>query len=168
MATSTKTTEDFDASLASPPSAFSRMPTQHRASVLVWVQLLRSYTKAQQKMSHVLSRHGLTSPQFDVLATLHRGEGLMQQELATRLLVTKGNICGVLDRLEAAGRIERRPDPEDRRTNCIYLTEKGRQVFAETLPDHHAHIYEMMAGFDAEQIKTLQSLLQTLESRADE
>ena len=168
MATSTEIPEDFNASLASPPSAFSQMPAQHRTSVLVWVQLLRSYTKAQQKMSHVLGRHGLTSPQFDVLATLHRGEGLMQQELAVRLLVTKGNICGVLDRLEAAGRIERRPDPDDRRTNCIYLTEKGRQVFAETLPDHHAHIHELMAGFDAEQIQTLQSLLQTLESRAEE
>ena len=78
-------------------------------------------------MSQVFSRHGLTGPQFDVLATLHRGEGIMQQELAARMLVTKGNVTGVVDRMEALGWIERRPDPEDRRVNRLYLTEaEGR------------------------------------------
>ena len=141
---------------------------EQAASLRAWVQLLRTYTKAQQRMSHVFKSHGLTSPQFDVLATLHHGEGLMQQELAARLLVTKGNICGVLDRLESAGHIERRSDPEDRRTNCIFLTESGRKIFAEVIPAHHTGVYELMSGFSPDEKKTLQRLLKTLETRSED
>jgi len=133
--------------------------TQHKT----WVQFLRTYTKAQQRMSHVFRRHGLTPSQFDVLATLHRGEGLMQQELAERLLVTKGNICGVLDRLEAVQWIERRPDPEDRRTNRIYLMEAGRNIFAEVSPDHQAVIHEIMDNLQMEEMRTLHRLMKALE-----
>ena len=146
----------------------SEPPTpQQSAALRAWVQLLRTYTKSQQRMSHVFKEHGLTSPQFDVLATLHHGEGLMQQELAARLLVTKGNICGVLDRLEAAGHIERRTDPDDRRTNCIYLTDAGRKVFAETIPPHHTGIYELMAGLSPEDTQTLFRLLKIIEERSE-
>ena len=142
-------------------------PTESRTSLKTWVQLLRTYTKVQQRMSHVFRSHGLTSPQYDVLATLHHGEGLMQQELAARLLVTKGNICGVLDRLEAAQWIERRPDPDDRRTNCIYLTEAGRSIFAEVVPAHHAVVQEIMGHLQAEETRTLHLLLKTLEEAAE-
>ena len=102
----------------------------------------------------MFSRHGLTGPQFDVLATLHRGEGIIQQELVARLWVTKGNVTGVVDRMEALGWIERRPDPEDRRVNRLSLTDAGRQKFAEAIPEHHAVIHEVMADFAADEVKT--------------
>ncbi len=143
-------------------------PAETNTSLKTWVQLLRTYTKVQQRMSHVFRSHSLTSPQFDVLATLHHGEGLMQQELAARLLVTKGNICGVLDRLEAAQWIERRSDPDDRRTNRIYLTDSGRKTFAEVVPAHHAIVREIMGHLQAEETQTLHRLLKTLEAAADD
>ena len=150
-----------------PANAEPSEPTiEQRMSLKTWVQLLRTYTKVQQRMSHVFRRHGMTSPQFDVLATLHHGEGLMQQELAARLLVTKGNICGVLDRMEAALWIERRPDPEDRRTNRIYLAEAGKQVFAEVVPEHHALVHEIVRHLQGEEAETLYRLLKTLEEAA--
>ena len=70
-------------------------------------------------------------PQCDVLTTLTEKEGVSQQELAERLYVTKGNISGLLDRLEAAGLVERRAIAADRRQYAIYLTEAGRAVARE-------------------------------------
>ena len=114
-------------------------------------------------MSHVFSHHALTGPQFDVLATLHRGEGIMQQELAARLLVTKGNVTGVLDRMEALGWIERRPDPEDRRANRLYLTDSGKGKLRAAIPEHDAVIQDAMADFGAEEVSTLFRLLRKFE-----
>ena len=81
-------------------------------------------------LTEVLADHGVTLPQFDVLATLWHGEGITQQELAERLLVTKGNVVGLIDRLCGAGLIERRDDPADRRANRLHLTKAGRKRLA--------------------------------------
>src|SRR3954449_10321604 len=92
-----------------------------------WIETVRVSQLGERQVVAVLSRHGLTLPQFDVVATLRFSEGVTQQELAERLLVTKGNVCGVLDRLEGLGWVERRPDPEDRRANRLHLTNAGRR-----------------------------------------
>ncbi|AGA29579.1 MarR family winged helix-turn-helix transcriptional regulator [Singulisphaera acidiphila] len=96
--------------------------------------LFRFHSRLERRMVEVLTVHGLTVPQFDVLATLWHGEGITQQELAERLLVTKGNVVGLIDRISAAGWVERRADPEDRRANRLYLTDAGRQVLAKAQP----------------------------------
>jgi MarR family transcriptional regulator, organic hydroperoxide resistance regulator len=92
----------------------------------IWFRFLR----LRSRMDIVLSEHfktiGLSIPQGDVLATLTEKEGISQQELAIRLYVTKGNISGLLDRLSAAGLVERRMTPGDRRSHAIYLTAEGR------------------------------------------
>ena len=79
-------------------------------------------------MSDGLAAHGMTLAQYDVLMTLCHGNGITQQELAERLLVTKANVVGLIDRVSAAGWVERRPDPEDRRVNRLYLTEAGPEA----------------------------------------
>ena len=58
--------------------------------VRVWVTLARVYTLLDSRLGQCLAAHGLSLSQFDVLATLRHGEGITQQELAERLLVTKG------------------------------------------------------------------------------
>ena len=63
-----------------------------------------------------------------MLTTLSEQEGVNQQELAKRLYVTKGNISGLLDRLEAAGFVERRSLASDRRQYSIHLTDAGRTM----------------------------------------
>ncbi len=62
------------------------------------------------------------------MTTLTEREGVSQQELATRLYVTKGNISGLIDRLAEAGLVERRSTANDRRQHAIYLTEAGRAI----------------------------------------
>ena len=53
-------------------------------------------------------------------------------------MVTKGNVVGLIDRVSTAGWVERRPDPEDRRANRLYLTDAGRKLLAEAWPSQVA------------------------------
>src|SRR4051794_5035802 len=118
-------------------SAISRLPLYESLRDLrrqTWVQLARAFYLIQRRVTLVLAGHDLTLPQFDVLATLRFSEGVSQQELAERLLVTKGNVCGVLDRLERLGWVERRPDPNDGRANRLYFTAARRRQGAPRAP----------------------------------
>lgn len=93
----------------------------------VWFRFLRLETRIRLEIGGRLKGIGLSVPQCDVLTTLTEQEGLSQQDLAQRLYVTKGNISGLIDRLEAAGLVERRSIRGDRRSHAIFLTEAGRK-----------------------------------------
>lgn len=128
-----------------------------------WLLLARIYNRVVRRLGQVLDRHALSMAQFEVLAVLHFGAGITQQELASRLLVTKGNICGMIDRMAASGWVERRPDPGDRRVNRLFLTEAGKHLRAEAVPAHHALIRDLMSGLGGPELQTLHQLLDQLE-----
>ena len=77
-------------------------------AIRVWFRLIRLQSRVQSTVADQLRAIDLSVPQCDVLTTLTEAEGISQQELAQRLYVTKGNISGLLDRLERAGLVERR------------------------------------------------------------
>jgi MarR family transcriptional regulator, organic hydroperoxide resistance regulator len=97
----------------------------------VWFRLIRLEARMQAAVGERLREIGISIPQCDVLTTLTEKEGVSQQELATRLYVTKGNISGLIDRLAEAGLVERRSTASDRRQHAIHLTDAGRAT-AET------------------------------------
>jgi MarR family transcriptional regulator, organic hydroperoxide resistance regulator len=132
-----------------------------------WVQLARTFYRVQRRIVMTLSEHDVTLPQFDVLATLRFSEGVTQQELAARLLVTKGNVCGVLDRLEAMGCVERRADPQDKRANRLHLTTTGRKRVDALLPEHDALILRTLRDVPPADVKILRRLLEQIEVRAE-
>jgi MarR family transcriptional regulator, organic hydroperoxide resistance regulator len=125
--------------------------------------LLRFHTRLERRMAEALAVHGLTLPQFDVLATLWHGEGITQQELAERLLVTKGNVVGLIDRVSAAGWVERRPDPEDRRANRLYLTDAGRELLARSGPCQVALGQKVFGTLTEGELRLMHELLTRLE-----
>ena len=94
----------------------------------VWFRLMRLDARIRLAMTARLKRVGLSIAQCDVLTTLTEREGMSQQDLAQRLYVTKGNISGLIDRLEAAGLVERRSIASDRRSHAIYLTPDGHSA----------------------------------------
>ena len=79
-------------------------------------RMLRTYA------DHKAGQFGVTRAQWIVLARLDRFEGLKQSELAEMLDLQPITLTRLLDRLCANGLIERRPDPNDRRANLLYLT----------------------------------------------
>ena len=92
----------------------------------MWFRLARLSSLGKAVTAEKFAALDLSVPQCDVLTTLTEREGISQQELAQRLYVTKGNISGLLDRLERLGLVERRATPGDRRQYAIALTEAGR------------------------------------------
>lgn len=71
---------------------------------------------------------GVTRPQWRMLVTLSRNEGLNQGALAELLEVEPITLCRMVDRLEEAGLVERRRDPGDRRAWLLYLSDKSRPL----------------------------------------
>lgn len=125
-----------------------------------WLALVNAYQKIEQRLGRVIESAGLTLPQFDVLANLGMTEGITQQELADKLLVTKGNVVGLLDRMESADLVERRPDPRDRRANRVYLTRRGKAALHEAFPAHLGALQECLAEFSSADHQALCRLLE--------
>lgn len=131
-----------------------------RPSVLAWVRLVRVYHKIGRAAAEQLRTYNLSMGQFDVLATVGASGGLTQQELADRLLVTKGNVCQLLDRMERDGLIVR---CSKGRANRVWLTEKGRALYREAVPAHEDLIHAQMAGLSHEEQAELHALLRSLD-----
>lgn len=71
---------------------------------------------------------GVTRPQWRALSAIRRAPGLNQGALAERLDVEPITACRMIDRLEEAGLVERRRDPNDRRAWLIHLTERAEPL----------------------------------------
>jgi DNA-binding MarR family transcriptional regulator len=134
-----------------------------RLEVETWALLVRMMSRLERRLEQPLVRHGLSIPQFDILATLGFEQGITQQELALRLLVTKGNICGMIDRMEASGWVQRKPDSEDRRLNRLYLSRKGKALLAETMPEQQARLKEVMSALEPGELQSLYQFLDRLD-----
>ena len=87
-------------------------------------------SKATQRVSVVFREEFkeccLTPPQFILMAILWKTDGLSQSELSKRTKIDRSTLGGIIDRLEEAECIERKPAPEDRRAHRVWLTGKGR------------------------------------------
>lgn len=135
----------------------------NRKQVLTWLHLARVFARFESIHGTLLRQHAMSVAQFDVLSHVCADPGLSQQELADRLLVTKGNVCGLLDRLGKAGWVERRQAMHDRRINRLYPTETGRELFRQVAPKVEAAIAGQMEILSSLEVDTLLSLLGKLD-----
>ena len=132
--------------------------------MLAWLRMLRVSQKVERDLAEQLKIWGLNNAQFDVLAHVGAAEGITQQELADSLLVTKGNVAQLLDRMQKRGLIERRPQG---RINRLFLTEEGRRTFAEVVPIHETLIDEQLSVLSEEEQRQLFELLRRLDRALD-
>ena len=129
-------------------------------AVAAWMRLARVFQQVNRASSEHLRRWDLSTAQFDIIAHVGAAEGMTQQELADRLLVTKGNVCQMLDRMEHGGMIERR---QEGRANRLYLTETGRRLFAEVIAAHEAIVAEQFAVLTPDEQHTLLALVRRVD-----
>ena len=108
-------------------------------ALLGWMRLMRVYHKVERRSAERLKGWGLSVAQFDVLAHVGAAEGITQQELADSLVVSKGNVCQLLDKMEGRGWISR---VQEGRANRLFLTYEGRRLFEDVVPVHEAGIAE--------------------------
>jgi DNA-binding MarR family transcriptional regulator len=108
---------------------------------------------------------GLQPGEFDVLATLRRS-GKPYMLSPTRLyeaaMISSGGMTNRLDRLERAGLVERRADPDDRRAKLIVLTDAGKRVIDETIGRHVANEERLLSVLTPAEQERLNALLRKL------
>jgi DNA-binding MarR family transcriptional regulator len=138
-------------------------------------RLGRLHALATRSIAEVFARHGLQIGEFDVLAALRRsGDPFIMKpsDLARVLMLSPAGMTNRVDRLEAAGWIERRSDPDDRRSSLVKLTHDGRELVDRAVTDHvanEARLLEPMspterAAFD----RALRTLLRQFDGRSSD
>jgi len=139
-----------------------RLAGPDRDRLLTWLRLARVFQRAERILSEQVRRHGLSMAQFDVLAQVGAVEGRTQQSLADTLLVTKGNVAQLLDRMERLGLVERRPSGTGR-ANRLHLTQAGRDRRAAVLGEHERLAASLFNGLDDDQVAGLRAGLRTVD-----
>jgi len=145
--------------------AVARSPSHSREAdpvasigVSLWVRLLESHNRMLSELRRRLAEDS-TLPRFDLLANLEREDGQTLAALSRRMLVTAGNLTGLVDRAERDGVVERRPDPSDRRLSRVFLTTRGRELVQGLIPAHAQHVAELLSSLDAAERRELRRLL---------
>jgi DNA-binding MarR family transcriptional regulator len=113
--------------------------------------------------THGLS--GLAGESFDVLASLRRSGRpyqLSPTQLYREMMLTSGAMTNRIDRLEDAGLVSRRPDPQDRRGTLVRLTAKGKALIDAATTEHVANEERLLAALSAREQLQLGELLRKL------
>ncbi len=129
----------------------------------LWLRLLTCTIKVENLISNRLrSQFSTTLPRFDVMAALARADGdLTMGELSKWLLVSNGNVTGVVSRLVKDGLVERRR-AKDRRVQYVRLTAAGRRQFKAIAAAHEGWINQMLDPLSDRDIRSLMTQLSKL------
>lgn len=138
--------------------ASKKKSDEEAESVSLWFRLLSCHSLMLAKLRRELEDR-ITLARFDLLASLDREDGQTLAGLSRALLVTAGNITGLVDRAERDGVVERKPDPSDRRVSRVWLTSKGRALIRELLPLHGAEVHQLIGELEARDREDLRRLL---------
>jgi DNA-binding MarR family transcriptional regulator len=142
----------------------SRVLDDHHQALKIWLRLLACTTRVENVIRQRLrSEFGTTLPRFDLMAQLDREpEGLSMGELSARLMVTGGNVTGIVDQLESEDLVQRAAHPSDRRAWQVRLTAAGRRQFRRMAAVHEGWIVELFDGWSPAQKTQVHTLLATL------
>ena len=135
----------------------------HRA-LRLWLRLLTCSQLIERHVrARLRERFDTTLPRFDLMSQLWRyPEGLKMNELSRHLMVTGGNVTGIVDPLEKEGLVERADHPADRRAFRVRLTRAGRKAFADMASTHEEWVVELLAGLSRREHAELYDLLAKL------
>ncbi|MGR3198491.1 MAG: MarR family winged helix-turn-helix transcriptional regulator [Paracoccus sp. (in: a-proteobacteria)] len=135
---------EADQSDVSPYEAAGRETRRQR--LRLWLQMLKAVRYVENDLRERLRQgYDMTLPRFDVLAALTAApEGLRMTELSQQLMVSNGNVTGIVDRLVADGLAERETIETDRRAFRVRITEQGQGMMREMTARHLEWIDELL------------------------
>jgi DNA-binding MarR family transcriptional regulator len=142
----------------------SRLNDDHHESLRLWLRLLTCTHLIEAHVRKGLAKEFKTTlPRFDLMAQLERApHGLQMGELSRRMLVTGGNVTGIVDQLERSGLLVRTEDPADRRAYLVKLTKEGRRLFGQMAAEHETWIVKLFAGIPKREQRALTESLTRL------
>jgi DNA-binding MarR family transcriptional regulator len=145
--------------MVSAPLTTSQEGHDSKAKLRLWIRLLRASRLIEGDVrERFKSQFDATLPRFDVMAALYRKpEGMLMSEISRFLMVSNGNVTGIVDRLVSEKLAVRSRRNGDRRTSFIKLTDKGLAKFKEMASAHEGWIDELLGSVtvkDANQLST--------------
>ncbi len=137
------------------------MPEDHREELRLWLRLLTCTALIEGDVRRRLrERFDVTLPRFDLMAQLDKApDGMTLSDLSKRMMVSNGNLTGLVDRLVASGHIVRTVSPTDRRATVISLTDSGRAEFRAMAAEHELWIADLFGDLTARDRDDLMRLL---------
>ena len=136
-------------------------PDDHKTELRLWLRLLTCTTLIETEVRRRLrDQFDITLPRFDLLAQLDRApNGMTLGELSQRMMVSNGNITGLVERLAEQGLIRRRPLPHDRRVQIVSLTAEGQREFRAMARVNADWVGEIFEGLTQKDVEVLMPLL---------
>lgn len=128
------------------------------------IELKKTTELLEELHSRFFAKFGISNTKFNVLAILYTGDnaGMILSEIGERMLVTKGNITGLIDRLEKQGYVYRIRDKEDRRKVLAAITERGKVYIEEVIEAYKTWSKEILHGVDVEEINRMVEILEKM------
>jgi DNA-binding MarR family transcriptional regulator len=128
-----------------------------------WLAVIRAYQECQRRYSQLMAGFGLTIPQFDALNAIARlGIDATPKAIAAELVVTRGNVTGVLHRLEEARLIRTRANATDGRSFVCVLTRAGSRRLDRARRAAALFIREQLAPFDDADLTRTETQMATM------
>lgn len=138
-----------------------------RLAAGTWIRLMKTYNLILRRIRRAMPE--CTLAQFDVLAQLERRpDGISFRELSQELLVTAGNLTGIVDRLEREGLVVRSLAPHDRRSFLLHLTDTGRALAKRLIAKHRRDLEVAMGILSEQELIQLRDLLEKLQHGLEE
>lgn len=123
-----------------------------KSALRLWLRLYRSVAEIEREVrSRLLRQYGVSLSRFDVMAALHHAdEALTMGQLSDRLLVSNGNVTGLISRLVDDGLALREVGETDRRVQTVCLTAEGKTQFERFAEAHETWLAEILGDMPPE------------------
>ena len=143
-------------------------PHDHKDELRLWLRFLSCNVLIESEIRRRLrDKFDMTLPRFDLLAQLDKASsGMKLGELSQRLMLSNGNVTGLVERLVAQGLIDRQVAANDRRSHLVKLTAEGLRAFRTMAAAHEEWIAEIFGDLAAGERATLMHLLAKVKTSA--
>ena len=137
------------------------LPEDHGDEIRLWLRLLTCTTLIEGEVRNRLrKRFDVTLPRFDLMAQLDKApDGMTLSDVSKRMMVSNGNVTGLVERLVGSGHLDRRTSAIDRRVQVIRLTKLGRAEFRRMAAEHETWISDIFSDLSKKDVADLMRLL---------
>ena len=137
------------------------LPEDHAEELRLWLRLLTCTTLIEGEIrSRLRERFDVTLPRFDLMAQLDKApDGMTLSDVSKRMMVSNGNVTGLVERLVESGHLDRRTSESDRRVQVIRLTRLGRAEFRKMAAEHETWIADIFGDLTEKDVRELMRLL---------
>lgn len=135
----------------------ARTAPDAKAHLRLWLRLLKVNRLVEAELRERLRlEFGTTLPRFDVMSALYRNrQGMKMSELSRMLMVSNGNVTGIVDRLADDGLMLREAVPGDRRAARVRLTQNGIAEFERQAAAHEVWVSELLGGLGPDETERM-------------